>query len=105
MQYRITDTSILKINESSGTIQNISNDAVEISNSEDFTDSFILYPLNKCSFKEQLYIRAYGQAAQVIKINVAPFVVSGNGTSSTGENLKIATDNEVDGYFDDIFET
>ena len=35
MKYTISDTSVIQISETSGTIQNISNSTVEISNSAD----------------------------------------------------------------------
>ena len=116
MQYFITDTSIIQITETSGTIQNISNSTVEISNSADFTDSFLLYPLNKISFNERLYLRAYEEVAQVIQINVARFIVSGSTTSTnTADEMldsifggavsdeSVTSDADADSYFDDIF--
>ena len=73
MKYLITDKQSVRINETSGTIQNVSNSTVEISNSQDFADKFLLYPLNKCNFDGVRYIRAHGNFESVIEINVAPF--------------------------------
>ena len=106
MQYKLTDTSVIQITETSGTIQNISNSTVEISNSADFTDSFLLYPLNKVFFTEQLYIRACEPTAQIIEVNVAPFVVSGSGNSSSIAADSFATradfDSVISGVEDSI---
>lgn len=106
MKYVITDTSVIWLNESSGVIQNISaTEQIELSDSADFTDSVILYPLNQCQFSTRLYIRGVGKLEQPIEILVAPFAQgssSGGGTQSVDDG-SVATDNEADEYFDSIF--
>ncbi len=74
MKYLITDTGIIRISEASGVIQNTSQiDSIELSDSENFTDGFILYPLDIIKFTKQLYIRGYGKIEQPIELNVADF--------------------------------
>lgn len=97
MQYVITDTSTIQINETSGTIQNISSSAVELSNSADFEDSFVLYPLNQCQFTEQLYIRAYGEFSQQIEVRVAPFFIEGGGNEAANAGQAFSVTSEMVG--------
>lgn len=105
MRYVLTDTSIVRLNESAGLVQNTcATESVEVSNSADFTDSVILYPLNQLQFSAPLYVRGVGSVNQPIVILVAPFVQSsgGGGTQSVDEG-DVATDSEANDYFDSIF--
>ena len=100
MKYLITDTGIIRISEVSGVIQNTSqSDSVELSDSENFTNVFILYPLNIIKFTKQLYIRGYGKIEQPIELNVADFVDSASGGSTGSETT---TDDDVENYLDDV---
>lgn len=109
MKYLITDTSIIRLSERAGVIQNLGNDKIELSDNENFSDSIVLPMLNKISFDRQLYIRAYGgRVDNVITVNVVPFALDG-GTSSgssggaTVDDSDVTTDSEADEYFDNIF--
>ena len=100
MKYLITDTGIIRISEVSGVIQNTSqSDSVELSDSENFTNVFILYPLNIIKFTKQLYIRGYGKIEQPIELNVADFVDSASGGNTDTETT---TDDSVENYLDDV---
>ena len=100
MKYLITDTGIIRISEVSGVIQNTSqSDSVELSDSENFTNVFILYPLNIIKFTKQLYIRGYGKIEQPIELNVADFVDSASGGST---DTGTTTDDDVENYLDDV---
>ena len=107
MKYLITDTSVIRLSERAGVIQNLGNDKIELSNSENFTDSIVLPMLNKFSFSDQLYIRAYGSKVDnVITINVVPFALdggTGSGNSGTVADEDVTTDDEANEYFDSIF--
>ena len=109
MKYLITDTSVIRLSERAGVIQNLGNDKIELSNNENFTDSIILPMLNKFSFSDQLYIRAYGgKVDNVITVNVVPFALdggtgSGSSSGATVDDEDVTTDDEADEYFDSIF--
>lgn len=93
MKYVITDTSVVKLNETAGTIQNCGNSAIRISNSADFTNSLLLYPQNKSTFNEEMYITAYDEDIQPIEVNVVPFffVSSGNADAVSSEDFEEVT--------------
>ena len=82
MTYFITNTNVVKINETSGVIQNFSNSKIDVSNNENFNDWLILAPLNKFSFNTQIYIRAHDKITQLIDVNVVPFVIDGSTPTS-----------------------
>ena len=104
MKYLITDTGIIRISERAGVIQNTSScDPVEISDSQSFTDSYILYSLNERSFNKQLYLRAYGKLSQPLLINVVTFINSGGSGSVSSTTTDTATIDTVDDYIDNIF--
>lgn len=106
MKYIITDTAVIRLSERAGTIQNVSGvNSVELSDSADFTNCVVLYPLNKLTFNTPLYVRAYGSAEQAIEINVVPFALDGgsSGGAQTVDDGDVTTDNEANEYFDSIF--
>ena len=111
MKYLITDTSIIRLSESAGVIQNLGNDKIELSDSQNFTDSIVLPMLNKFSFDRQLYIRAAtSKVDNFIEVNVVPFAIDGGsgGSSSSSEPQTVdegdvATDDDADNLLDDIF--
>lgn len=109
MKYIITDTAVIRLSERAGTIQNVSGvNSVELSDSADFTNCVVLFPLNRLSFNTPLYVRAYGKLEQAIEINVVPFALDGGtgGSSSSPQTVDdsfVATDDEAADYFDSIF--
>ena len=102
MRYFITDTSVIKISETYGTIQNISRNKVEISNSADFKNVYLLYPQTEVTFNEQLYIRVFGNGEKnfYVLVNVVQFINNGKSNSSTGTDN---TDSDVNNYIDNVF--
>lgn len=110
MKYVITDTAVIRLGERAGTLQNISGvNSVEISDSADFSNCAVLYPLNRISFDTPLYVRAYGKLEYAVELNVVPFALDG-GTSSgssgggaTVDDSDVTTDDEANEYFDSIF--
>lgn len=107
MKYLITDTSVIRLSERAGVIQNLGNDKIELSDSENFTDSIVLPVLNKFSFDRQLYIRAAASKVDnFIEVNVVPFALDGGtgyGGSQTVDDGDVTTDDEANEYFDSIF--
>lgn len=102
MKYLMTDTGIIRISERAGVIQNVSgSDFVEISDSQSFTDSYILFPHNERGFNKQLYLRAYGAISQPLEINIVTFITSGGSASNTTTDT--ATIDTVDDYIDNVF--
>ena len=100
MKYLITETGIIRISEVSGVIQNTSqSDSVELSDSENFSSTYILFPLNERFFNKQLYIRSHGKAEQPIEINVVDFIAGGG---SGGSSTTPTTDDSVENYLDDV---
>lgn len=98
MEYIISDTSIIRINETSGVIQNNSNSKIELSNKESFSEKYLLKPNNEVSFNGSVYARAYRKVSGVIKFNVVSFIAwsggSGGGTDEPDDN--------VPDYLDDL---
>ena len=94
MKYLISDSSITRINETEGTIQIATEGAkIEISDSADFTDVFILSSLTPKNFSKQLYIRGYGEVENPVEVNVVNFNIS-EGGGGGGEGLS-AEDTEA----------
>ena len=85
MKYIISDSSITRINETEGTIQIATEGAkIEISDSADFTDVFILSSLTPKNFSKQLYIRGYGEVENPVEVNVVNFNISEGGGGGEG---------------------
>lgn len=80
MKYVITDTAIIQLSETAGTLQNVSGvNSVEISDSADFVNCLVVYPLDKITFDKALYVRAYGKLEYAAELNVMPST-DGGGT-------------------------
>ena len=106
MNYIITPNTTTKLNETSGTIQNISqSNKIEISNSADFTHNIILYPYETRAFNIQLYARLFDNNDLPVEIRVVPFTVGGGVTSGSSTETKVATDDEFNELLDEIFGT
>lgn len=102
MIYHVNN-DFIKINETSGTIQNTSRVFdLEVSDSPTPNSGIILFGLNKFSFSnETIYLRCIDGVADV---RVVPFVTdsSGGGSSSTsGDNF--ADDSDMENAYNDIF--
>lgn len=119
MQYSFRGTTITKISESSGVIQNIGQYEIEISPSEDFAESFVLRAGQEVTFNKQLYIRIRDINNPVATVNVVSFITIGGGTASNSDNFddqldsifsgetvpdeSVASDENFDDELDDIF--
>lgn len=101
MQYIVTG-EFVKINETTGTIQNNSqSEDVEISDKAQAGSGIILHNLNKYSFSGvSLYARCVSGGWAVI--NVVPFVVDAGGVVSGGSSGVTESFNQGD--IDDIFD-
>ena len=99
MRYIVTN-NFIKINETKGTIQNLSQiNSVEVSNKAETDSGILLHPLNKFTFcDETIYLRCTGEIAEV---SVVPFIVDAFGGSSSGSSVGSDSFNQTD--VDDIF--
>lgn len=109
MKYSIKPNVVTKINETSGTIQNVDAiNKVELSNSSDFTHGILLYPHQKISFAVQLYARLLDNADLPVELRIVPFTVDGGAGSSGGTvNLddgehNVISDNDFNSMLDDL---
>ena len=99
MEYVLTDTSAVRISESSGVIQNVGNYDVELS--IDLNEVFVLRGGNEVAFKKRLYIRARDKPAYSIKVNVVTFIALGGGSAESSDT-ETTTDDDVENYLDDV---
>lgn len=99
MKYIITDTSIIRVGENFGTIQNCGTDKIEISNSSDFKDVFLLRPLNHVSFNQPIFIRAFYNGAKFfnIPVNVVQFISNSDTEISNEDNVENYLNNLLNG--------
>ena len=100
MIYSVAD-DFVKINETSGTVQNTSYICdVELSHKPEIDSGILLRPLNKYSFSDQtIYIRAIGGR---VDVRVVPFIVdAGAGGSSSGSVSGVDSFDQSD--VDDMF--
>lgn len=101
MQYVLTDTSAVRISESSGVIQNVGSYDIEISIDQNFEEVFVLRGGNEVAFKKRLYIRARDKPAYSIKVNVVTFIALGGGNSESSAEPEPSTDDDIENYLDD----
>lgn len=100
MLYNICE-EFTKITETRGTIQNTSQCySVEISDSAEAGNSFLLYPLRSVSFSGNVYLRCIERGGHV-RVNVVSFVVNASGSSSGGSSSDF--DSFTDADIADIF--
>lgn len=107
MNYLIRPNQTTKINEKTGTIQNTDQiGKIELSNSENFTHTILIYPYQKMAFnKIQLYARLFDNKDFPIELRVIPVIFDG-GTISGGETeegLKVITDEDFENMVNDVF--
>mgnify|MGYP000730008561 CR=1 FL=1 len=83
MPYNLTD-QFIKINETTGTIQNTSHIySVEVSHSPDNVGGILLFPLQKVSFCNQtIYLRCAEPGGRVL-VRLSPFLVNAVAASSS----------------------
>ena len=76
MAYLIKPNTVIAINETSGTIQNVDQASIiELSDNSNFTSSIALHPYQMVNFSNQLYARLYGDTAPFAEIRVVPFKI------------------------------
>ena len=99
MRYTVTN-DFIKINETKGTVQNLSQvNAVEVSDKAELNSGILLYPLNKFTFcDETIYLRCTGEIAEV---SVVPFIVDAFAGISGTSSISSDSFNQTD--VDDIF--
>lgn len=99
MNYQIT-SEFTKLNESSGTIQNISYvHTLEISNSNSKNSGFLLFPLNKVSFNGAVYVRCTDEGGRA-DIRVVNFIADSSGGASSATNTPTPmTEEELNDIF------
>ena len=105
MTYKIIPFATTKISETSGTIQNTDQiNKVELSDSEQFTNNIILYPLQKYTFQNQIYARLFDNDNLPVELRVIPILLDSGGGGSSGGSTdgSIATDEEFNEMLDDI---
>lgn len=110
MTYEITN-EFTKINETSGTVQNLGNPfSVEVTNKAERNSGFLLFPLQKFSFSGQtIYVRCVEEGEKA-EIRVIPFVTDSANTATGGsshatnvDDSLVANDEEIDNLLDNIF--
>ena len=106
MTYLIKPNETVAISETSGTIQNTDQiNKIELSDSTEFTNNIILYPLQKFTFQNQLYARLFDNDNLPVELRVIPLQFdSGGGTSGDGD-YTIATNTEFDEMLDEVLPT
>ena len=110
MIYKVA-ADFVKINETSGTIQNPSSCfTVEISNQPVIGSGIYLNPRDKMTFtNETLYARRTGSYRNIVELRVVPFYATeagaGSGGSSGGSSSaeQFATDEELQELVNDVF--
>ena len=112
MVYKISADSFNKINERSGTLQNIdSGYSIEMSDNETFDNGILVYPHQKHTFHNtDVYLRCTQDKATA-EVRVVPFEIDNGGTSgsaviysdTTVANYDVASPSEVDSMLDNFF--
>lgn len=113
MRYTLMGNAVTKINETSGIIQNVSSDKIEVADNAEMNGAYMLQPLNKLHFSgATIYLRIrYAKKDTSADVRVITFGSSGiSGGTSSGGNIvdfvddeSVAADADVDDYFDSIF--
>lgn len=104
MIYNVT-SDFTKLSETSGTIQNTSRVYdIEISDKATPDTGIILFGLNKFSFSNQtIYVRCIGGSAEIRVVPFTTDTTSGGASSPTPADDNFADDNDVENFYDDIF--
>jgi len=105
MIYKIA-AEFVKLNETSGTIQNPSSCfVVEISNQPKIGSGILLNPRDKMTFSgETLWARRTGNSKNIVELRVVPFSADAGGGSGSGSaDEQFATDDELQELVDDVF--
>ena len=93
MKYTVTG-NFTRINSSGGTVQNISSQMIEISNTNVLGSGFLLRPLESISFSGNIYARC--PAGNKAEMRVVPFGASSSSGSSSSDTTSSGSDFDDD---------
>ena len=83
-RYILNDNNMIKINETYGTMENISDYRAQVYTGADVDEGIILYPRHRLSFNQELWVaRMTGEVGTVV-IAVLPYITDGSGGTGTG---------------------
>ena len=83
-RYILNDNNMIKINETYGTMENISDYRAQVYTGADVDEGIILYPRHRLSFNQELWVaRMTGEVGTVV-IAVLPYITGGSGAIGTG---------------------
>lgn len=111
MIYNVDFYSFTKISEDMGTIQNVSDYDVEMSNENTPDSGIIVHKDDKHTFSNtDIYLRCKDEG-QIAKVRVVPFIVdakggggsSGSGVVIDGTTYHVAENADVDDLIDEYF--
>ena len=98
-RYILNDNTMVKIAETYGTMENISDYRAQVYTGADVDEGIILYPRHRLSFNQELWVaRMTGEVGTVV-IAVLPYITSGDGSggigtgTSTGDGVSINVNN------------
>ena len=102
MNYIIRENETVKVNESSGAIQNIGQYEIKLSSNENFSDFFVLSEMQTAFFNKPFYVKIRDSINPRAEFNIVTFITSGGGSASS-TTTDTATIDTVDDYIDNIF--
>ena len=92
MRYTVTN-DFTRINSSGGTIQNISSQVIEVSNTNSLGSGVLVKPLESISFSGAIYVRC--PAGNVAEVRIVPFNASSS-SSGSGDTSGDSTYDPID---------
>lgn len=98
-RYILNDNTMVKISETYGTMENISDYRAQVYTGAEVDEGIILYPRHRLSFNQELWVaRMTGEVGTVV-LAVLPYITSGDGSggigtgTSTGDAVSINVNN------------
>lgn len=101
MRYPVS-SDFTRINSSGGTIQNISSQVIEVSNTNALGSGVLVKPLESISFSGNIYVRC--PAGNVAEVRVVPFNAASSSSSSSGDTSGDTT-GDYNNPIDDMWNT
>lgn len=83
MKYSVS-SNFTRINSSGGTIQNISSQVIEVSNTNTLGSGVLIKPLESISFSGNIYVRC--PAGNVAEVRIVPFNAASSSSSGSGDS-------------------
>lgn len=105
MIYRVSN-EFVKINETSGTIQNTGSCyVIELSDRAEKGSGFLLNPRQSITFSGELFARRTGNDTRAVDLRVVPFFATQGGAGGSGgiSDEQVATDSDLNELMDDVF--